>query len=136
MAYPLDVAAQNAGLKAWFGSSHGSTAPSSFKLALFTTHPLLGGTELTATGGYARQTLVNNSTNFPDPVAGVLTMAPITWPDPSGAWSDTVQAFVLIDAADGTTRWFAGLLLQEIDVLAAGPGFVITPVIRWNTEGL
>ena len=136
MSYPLDVAAQNAGLRAWFGDARGSTVPASWEVALLTTLPSLGGVELTSAGGYARVVVANTSANFPDPSSGVVIASPITWPAPTAAYSDSATAFLLIDHADSTTRWYAGLLLSEISVTEAQPGFEISPAIPWNTEGL
>lgn len=136
MSYPLDVAAQNAGLKAFFGDDHAVTVPSTWEIAQFTTLPALGGVELDADGGYARETVANTTANFPNPVGGQIVMTPIAWAAPTGAWSDSATAFVLIDAADSTTRWFAGLLADEISITEAQPGFEVAPAIKWNTEGL
>lgn len=137
MAYPLDVDAQNDGLKAWFGDGRAASIPSSWEVALWTGHPLASGSaELAADGGYARLVVANSSTNFPDPTAGVVISADLVWPDPTGAWSDTATHFLLLDAADSTTRWYVGLLGEEIDVTGAGPGFATQLSIPWNTEGV
>ena len=135
MAYPLDVAAQNAGLKAWFGDGRAASVPASWEVALFDGHPVIGGVELASDGGYERLVVANTSANFPDPVDGVITSAALTWPDPTDAYSDTATHYVLIDHADGSARWYVGVLGQAIDVTEAQPGFVTTLAIRWNTEG-
>lgn len=135
MAYPLDISAQNAGLKAWFGNGRAASMPSSWEVALFTDHPLFGGTELTSTGGYARLVVANTSANFPDPTVGVVQSALLTWAAPTGAWSDVATTFLLLDHADSTTRWYVGLLSQAINVTGAGPAFQTQLAIPWNTEG-
>lgn len=135
MAYPLDVAPQNAGLKAWFGNGRAASMPSSWEVALFNGHPLLGGTELTSTGGYVRLVVANSSANFPDPTVGVVQSVPLTWGAPSGAWSDVATHFLLIDHADSTSRWYVGALGQAIDITGAGPAFQTQLAIPWNTEG-
>jgi hypothetical protein len=135
MAYPLDTAAQNAGLQAWFGDGRAASMPASWEVALFTAHPLDGGTELTATGGYTRLVVANTSANFPTPTSGAVVSVALTWAAPTDAWSDVATHFLLIDHADSTTRWFVGLLSQSIDVTAAGPAFQTQLQIPWNTEG-
>ena len=136
MGYPLDTAAQNAGLQAWFGVvDRTPTLPASWEVALFTDHPLLGGTELTSAGGYARLVVANTSANFPAAVAGLITSAQLLWPDPTAAYSDTARFFVLYDHADSITRWYVGVLGGEIDVNGAQPGFATTLSIHFNTEG-
>lgn len=135
MAYPLDVAGQNDGLKAWFGDGRAVSVPASWEIALFTGHPLGGGTELTSAGGYARLVVANSTVNFPDPVDGVVTSAQFTWPAPTAAYSDVATHYLLLNAADSTTRWYVGQLATAINVTAAQPGFATQLAIRWNTEG-
>lgn len=135
MAYPLDTAAQNAGLQAWFGDGRATSMPSSWEVALFTAHPLDGGTELTSTGGYTRLVVANTSANFPTPTAGVIVSALLTWATPTAAWSDVATHFLLLDHADSTTRWYVGQLGQAIDIGAAGPAFQTQLSIPWNLEG-
>jgi hypothetical protein len=136
MAYPLDVAAQNAGLKAWFGDGRAASVPASWEFALFTGHPLYGGTELTTAGGYAPVVVANTSANFPDPVDGVITAAGITFAAPTAAYSDVAPYFVLREPSAGPT-WYVGAFPdgQPVDIQAAQPAFIIKPAIRWNTEG-
>ena len=135
MAYPLDPAAQNAGLAAWFGDGHAAGMPDTWEIALYNGHPVIGGVELASAGGYEWLVVANTSANFPDPVDGVITTPGLTWPDPTGAFSDTATHYVLIDHADGATRWFVGALGQDIYIADAQPGFVTSLAIRWNTEG-
>lgn len=134
MAYPLDVAAQNDGLKAWFGDGRAASVPSSWEVALFTGHPLTGGVELSAVGGYAPLVVANTSANFPDPTDGVIRSVELTWPGPTDAWSDTATTYALRNPADSAT-WYVGTLDRSITVTGANPGFVSRIAIRWNSEG-
>lgn len=136
MAYPLDVAAQNAGLKAWFGDGRALSMPASWEVALWTGHPLdAGSVELGAVGGYARLVVANTSANFPDPTSGVVVSVALTWAAPTAAWSDVATHFLLLDHADSTTRWYVGLFGQAINVTAAGPAVTTRIQVPWNTEG-
>ena len=135
MAYPLDVAAQNAGLQAWFGDGRAASMPSSWEVALFDAHPLDGGVELDAVGGYSRLVVANTTANFPTPTSGVVVSVLLTWAAPTDAWSDVATHFLLIDHADSLTRWYVGLLGSAINVTAAGPAFQTQLSIPWNTEG-
>jgi hypothetical protein len=136
MAYPLDVAAQNAGLKAWFGDGRAASVPSSWEVALFNGHPLTGGTELGAAGGYARLVVANTTANFPDPVSGVVRSVDLLWSAPTAAWSDVATHYLLIDHADSTSRWYVGALGQSIDYTGgAGPAFKTRVEVPWNQEG-
>jgi hypothetical protein len=129
---PLDTAAQDASLDNDYGATKGANAPSSHELALFTDDPRLGGVELDATGGYVRVVVTNDGTNWPAASGGMKVGAFQTFPDSTAAWSDTAKWWVLFDHADGTTRWDAGPLDDEIDVNAAGAGPVTRPSIYYN----
>ena len=135
MAYPLDTAAQNATLDAMFGDDRGATMPTSFEIALYDGHPLSGGTEVSG-GGYVRPVVANNSTNFPAAADGLKTSAAIANTDPTGAWSDTVTHWLLIDAADSTTEYVPGLLTEELSIDGSETDIEIVLAIPWNTEGL
>lgn len=134
MAYPFDVAAQNAALDALL-SGDVSGIPTAWEVALFGAHPAFSGAELAATGGYARASLNADLTDFPAAVDGLKSSVSVAFPVSTGAWSDTAPYAVLIDAADSTTRWFVVLLTEEVNVTEAG----ITPSVvlahYWNTEG-
>jgi hypothetical protein len=133
MAFPLDTAAQSAALDAMLGDNRASTCPTSFEVALFTDHPLNGGTELTSAGGYARVVVANTSANFPDAVAGAKTSVPVSFGIASDAYSDTATCWVLFDHADSTTRWFVGRPDREISIDEFGDVAQITLEIFWNT---
>lgn len=137
MSYPLDVAAQNAALDAMLGDAAASSMPTSFEVAWFNADPRFGGTELTSDGGYARETVPNDSTVFPDAVDGRKDSAVITWPLPTAAWSDTGAFWGMYDAADHTTLYFIGRPSEPVDIdgtETAGPAASLG--IYWNTEGL
>ena len=134
MGAPLDPAAQNALLDAWL-SRDLTLLPTAYEVALFTAHPSFGGVELDATGGYVRAVVSADLIDFPSAVDGMKTSIPIQFADATAAWSDTASHGLLIDAADSTTRYLAGLLVEEIDVLGAGPGPVAVLSFYWNTEG-
>jgi hypothetical protein len=132
----LDTAAQDISLDNDYGATKGSTAPASLEVALFTGNPLLGGTELTSAGGYVRPVVANDGTTWPTAASGgAKTMAPVTFPAPTGAYSDTATWFVLIDHADSTTRWDGQELSEEIDITAAGPAFQIQPKVYYENTG-
>lgn len=136
MAYPLDVAGQNAVLDALLGDNAGASMPSSFEVALYSGHPLAGGTELTSDGGYVREVVANSSANFPDAVSGQKVSAIFTWATPSAAWSDTATHYLLIDAADSTTEYFPGRLLSEVTVTTAGDAVAVQLAAFFNTTSL
>lgn len=132
----ISTAAQNASLANDYGANKGPNAASSLEVALFTDDPSLGGTELTSDGGYARVTVANDGTTWPDaPSAGSITSATVTFAAPTGAWSDTAKWFVLYDAADSTTAWDAQELTQEVDVLDAGPAVPIQMTVYYENLG-
>lgn len=133
MAYPLDTAAQNAALDALL-SGDVSGIPTVWEVALFTDHPSLGGTELTATGGYARATLNADLTDWPAASSGLKSSVPVSFGTSTDAYSDTATYALLIDAADSTTRWFPILLTDEVDVGAAGTVVEVTLSTYWNLE--
>ena len=133
MAYPLDTAAQNAALDVLLGRDL-TGIPTAWQVALYTNHPLLGGTELTSAGGYARGSLNNNLTDYPPASAGEKTSVQVAFGTSTGAYSDTAPCAVLIDAADSTTRWFAVFLDPEVSVVAAGAVVVATLSHYWNVE--
>ena len=133
VSYPLDVAAQNAALDALL-SLDVSGLPTMYEVALYDVHPLLGGVELSATGGYARPTLNADLVDFPAAASGLKTSVPVSFGTSTGAYSDTATYYVLYDAADSTTRWYYGLLTEEVSVDAAGTVVEASLALYWNTE--
>lgn len=136
MAYPLAVAAQSAALDALLGDNRGVTMPTSFEVALFNGDPQLGGSELTSDGGYVRVTVANDSTTFPAAVSGQKVSAVIAFATSSDAWSDTATHYLLYDAADSTTAWFPGRLLDEVSVDDADTDVAVQLAAYWNTASL
>lgn len=131
MGYPLDVAAQNASLDALLGDNHATVVPASFQLAIFNASPLAGGVELTSAGGYARQTVTNNSAAFPAASGGRKVATPVSFPV-TGAWSDVGTNWVLY-AADGVTAWFTGPLSEQMSVDGTETSVQAKPATWWNT---
>lgn len=134
MAYPFDVAAQNAALDALL-SRDVSGIPTTWEVALYDAHPAFGGAELTSDGGYARAALDADLTDFPAASDGLKSSVSVAFPESTGAYSDTAPYAVLIDGSDSTSRWFVVLLTEEVNVTEAG----ITPSVvlsnYWNVEG-
>jgi hypothetical protein len=133
MGYPLDPAAQNAALDALL-SRDLSGIPTAFEVALYDAHPLLGGVELSAVGGYARALISLDLTDFPAASGGTKTSVEVVFADATAGWSDTAPFAVLIDAADSTTRWYAVRLTDEVNVTTAQPGPSVFLSIYFNTE--
>lgn len=127
----VSVAAQNASLSFSYGATKAASAPATFELALFAGDPATTGTELAATGGYARVTVTNNGTNFPAPADGQLTGAFQAFPVSTAAWSGVASHWALIDAATDDI-WDADALEEEIVVDAAGATPSVRPVIYYG----
>jgi hypothetical protein len=132
MAFPLDTAAQNASLDALLGRDI-TGIPTAWEVALYDAHPLLGGAELAATGGYARASLSNNTTDLPAAVDGLKTSVTVSFGASSGAYSDTATHAVLVDAADSSTRWFVVTLAEEVVVDEALPDVLVQLSATWDT---
>lgn len=133
MGYPLDVAAQNAALDALL-SRDISGLPTAYEVALFNGHPLDGGVELDAVGGYARALINADLTDFPAASDGRKNSISVSFGIPTGAWSDTAPYALMIDHADSTTRWYLVLLTEEVSVTEAGTDPVeIIVGDYWNT---
>lgn len=133
MSYPLDTAAQSAALDALL-SRDVSGIPTVWEVAGYTDDPRAGGVEISGPG-YARPTLSADLTDWPSASAGAKTSATVPVADPTGPWTDTVRWWVLIDAADSTTRWFFGRLMEEVAVTTGtetGISYQLT--ITWNLE--
>lgn len=132
----LDPAAQSASLDNDYGATKGPNAPATLEVALFTGDPLLGGTELAATGGYARVVVPNDGTTWPNAAsAGSKTSAQVSFGTSTDAWSDVAAWFVLFDHADGVTRWDDGELADEINVTAAGTTVAALITVYYESTG-
>lgn len=93
--------ARNAVLDSRYGGA-AFTPPATVYLALFTSAPGVtgGGTEATG-GSYARVAVTNNSTNFPNSVAGVKSNGTdFTFAQATAGWG-TVTHFGFFDALTG-----------------------------------
>lgn len=140
MSFPLDVAAQNAALDALLGDGAAAGMPSQWELAAFAGDPATTGTEFTATGGYARPIIDNDSANFPDADGGQKVSVALVFADPSGPWvgglDNVVTHWALIDHADSTTRYFSRPLAAPFIVFGTEPYVAIQAVLNWNQEGI
>jgi hypothetical protein len=87
------------------------TKPTTVYVALYSAAPNAdgGGTELTG-NAYARATVTNNSTNWPNATAGAKANgAAITFPTATGAW-DTATHWGIFDAlTSGNLLWWGSL---------------------------
>lgn len=97
---------QNNALDALLGA--GFTKPATVYVALYTVAPtsIGGGTEV-ATGSYARVSMTNNTTNWPNAVSGSKGNGTvINFPTASANWG-TIIAFALHDSptADSIIAW-------------------------------
>jgi len=97
------------------------TAPATLYAAAFigASDGITAGTEATG-GSYARVAVTNNTTNFPAPTAGVVTLAtPITFPTSTAAWG-SVNCVRFYDAASGGNLIAGSLLSPAATVDATG----------------
>lgn len=133
MSYPLDPAAQNAALDALL-SRDVSGIPTVWEVAGYTDDPRTGGVEVSGPG-YVRPTLNANLTDWPAAADGAKTSTTVPVANPTGPWSDTIRVWVLVDAADHTTRWFFGRLMEEVAVTTGtetGISYQLT--VPWNLD--
>lgn len=127
----LSATEQNRSLALFYGASRGAGSSATHELALFTGDPRTGGTELTATGGYARVSITNDGTNWPAPSGGMILGADQTFAASSGAWSDTATWWVLY-AVDSGEMADGMPLDDEIDVSVTGETPRVRPRIFYN----
>jgi hypothetical protein len=101
-------------LDAIFGASAIGT-PATFYAALFTTAPTASSAGVEVTGGsYARVSITNNSTNFPNTSAQIKSNGTaINWPVSTGAWG-TVVAWGLYDASTAGNLWAYGSITSQV----------------------
>lgn len=110
---------ENLILDAFLGSGHASTFPSTVNVALFTTMPGEDGTGSVepAGGSYARVTVNNDSTQWPDAAASVKTNGTdITFPTATATWG-TVVGVGLLDPSNANAVMWSGLLAEQVTVL-------------------
>lgn len=129
------VAAQVASLKNDYGTSRGANAPASWELAIFTSDPMTGGTEMpTTTGGvangYARVTVANTDANFPapDPVTGELVATAIVMPTSLAAYPATGTHWQLFAVGTGDA-WDCAAFAATDRVVVTGAGAAPRPVL-------
>lgn len=91
------------------------TNPATWYLALFTATPgeAGGGTECTG-GGYAREALTNNTTNFPTTTTSAKSLGvAAAFDEATNNWG-TITGFALMDASSGGNMWIYGALTTPI----------------------
>lgn len=124
----MTVKGRNIALRSQFGDDKSTVALPTLHFSLYRGQPSNGGTEPTATGGYARVAKTNDST-FTGTIgatdvalvnAGVS--GAITWPASTGAYSITTELtwFGVHDAASGGALVYEGVLASPIIVNASG----------------
>ena len=104
----------------------GSGSPASWYVGLFTVMPGSTGTGFTEAtgGGYARNTVTNNSTNFPAAAAGVqLNGTVITWAAFSAALGTIVGVGFWDASSGGNLKCWQ--LLTSSQYVDSGQGFEI-----------
>lgn len=107
------------------------TPPADVYCALFTVTPTHtgGGTEVTG-GAYARVTIANTTTNFPNASGGSKSNGtPITFPTTTADWG-TVVAFAYFDAGTGGNLLGFGAIASPADVPSGSvPQFAIGALV-------
>lgn len=105
-----------------FGSGSTTYSPSSWWVGLSTTTPNDDGTNFTEPvgGSYAREEVLNNSTNWPAATTtdGITTKSngvAITFTDPTGSWG-TLTHYGLFTASSGGTPQFTNPLDNAVTV--------------------
>jgi hypothetical protein len=91
------------------------TAPSTVYVALFTANPSDsgGGTEVTG-GSYARVSVTNNTTNWPNASSGSKSNGTaITFPTATANWGTVVASGVLDASTAGNFLWWADLTASK-----------------------
>jgi hypothetical protein len=108
---------------------YGSGSPANIFIGLFTTLPAAdgtGGVEVTG-GSYARASVVNNDTNWPDAVAGVKSNGvAIDFPTATADWGVVVGAMSFDGSGGGANRYDFGALDTDREILN-GDDFSIAP---------
>lgn len=91
------VAYENLTFRCFYGDARAAIAPASFTLHLYDGHPLDGGAELPATGGYLPVPVANTTANFPLPVNGQQEMVPQDFAAATAAWPNVGRYAALKD---------------------------------------
>lgn len=126
----VDIAEQNLSLDLYYGANKGSIAASAHELALYVGDPsLVGSTELTSAGGYARVTIANNGTNWPAASGGAKTSAPVAFAASTDAWSAVPTHWQLfnVDTGDaGDSGVIDPTSPISVDEAGVGPSLALT----------
>lgn len=123
----MDVAAMNAILDASFGTTRAAHCPSSHQLALFYGDPRDLGTELDATGGYARTTVA--AADWLAAADGEKSTVTKTLATPTGEWSSEATHYALFDGSG--YLWDSGPLTSALTVTGPGPAPQARITVRW-----
>ena len=125
--YLLSNTYANKALDAILGSAHSADFPATVFIGLSSTKPNDDGTGITepviGTNAYARISVANNDTKWPDAASRVKSNGAIeTFPAPTGAWLSgaTLRFFVIFDASTAGTHIIYGELAVPRIVAAAG----------------
>ena len=128
----LDAASRTVALGCIVGPDRATIAPDTFDVSLFIGDPSLdgvevadttevddglGGTEFVA-NGYAPGVADSDDFTFDGEIATVL----VTFPAPTAEYPETVTHWLM---KAGVDRWFAGELLEPLDVTGPGDPFVV-----------
>ena len=119
------VTAQNASLDNDYGVTRGPNAPDAHELALFTGDPMLGGVEISG-GGYVRAPVPPAAWGT---AVGGAKSATVTFADTTSDWLTNVTHWLLLDAADSTTRWDSASFAEAGQITDMGDGPVVTVTI-------
>lgn len=140
MALILANAVANSLLGYVFGNTTPAGAgavPATYYVGLFTANPTGagGGTEVTG-GGYARQALTNNTTNFPAPTTQeVANGAAITFPTATAAYPAPVTSIGFWDALTAGNFKFAITLPTPVTVSSGQTFSISTGFLRAQAYG-
>lgn len=115
---------ENLALDAILGSGHATAMPATVYVALLTdasTDDTLG-TEVSG-GSYARASVTNNDTNWPDAVSGEKSNGTqITFPTLTATWG-TITHWAIMDASSGGNMLFYGSLSSSITPIVGNAPF-------------
>ena len=101
-----------------------------YQFALYTVAPTQfgGGTEVSG-GGYARVSVANNATTFPDAVSGVKSLGiQVAFPTATGDWG-TVVAWGLHSASGDNLVMFGALGSSVVVTTGDTPTFAVGSII-------
>jgi len=123
----LGDATVNSLLDLMFGSAHAGVFPPSYEVGLSLTAPQNDGSGITepTDPSYARASVPNDSTHFPNATARQKTLAlPVVFNQPTGVWSTVTSPVRWIILYDSSGNYCAGVALSAamvIDSTSAPP---------------